>query len=264
MQIQATGYVLPRDIVEYGRLRRHARLWEPQTPMLLDTIGLSSGARCLDAGCGPGEAMRPMAERVGPNGHVAGIDVDAEAGGMAVAALHAAGHRQCSFTVHDVEDDAPIPGGPYDLVFARLLLLHVADETAVLRRLWDCVRPGGHVVVQDYDVLSGAVVPALESVAEFKRVVHGTLEAGGSDLQLGLRLPSLFVEAGIGEPDGVDAAARIGPLSALAPLYDDIYRAVLPAALEHGVTTPAPATPGSTRSRATARPPPATPRCGRS
>jgi hypothetical protein len=181
--------------------------------------------------------MRLMAERVGPRGHVAGIDVDTQAGGLAVASLHAIGHRQCSFAVHDVERDTAIPGGPYDLVLARLLLLHVEDETAVLRRLWDAVTPGGHLVVQEYDVLSGEVVPALESIAEFKRVVHGTLEAGGSDLQLGLRLASLFVAAGIGEPDGIDAAARIGPLAALAQLYEDIYRAVLPAALEHGLTT---------------------------
>jgi ubiquinone/menaquinone biosynthesis C-methylase UbiE len=237
MQTQETGYVLPRDAVEYGRLRRHARLWEPQTPALLDMVGLSSGARCLDAGCGPGEAMRLMAERVGPRGHVAGIDVDAQAGRLAVASLHAIGHRQCAFTVHDVDDDAPIPGGPYDVVFARLLLLHVDDEVAVLRRLWDAVLPGGHLVVQEYDILSGEVAPALESVAEFKRVVHGTLKAGGSDLRLGLRLASLFVEAGIGAPDGIDAAARIGSLATLAQLYEDIYRAVLPAALEQGVTT---------------------------
>jgi SAM-dependent methyltransferase len=237
MQTQETGYVLPRDTVEYGRLRRHARRWEPQTPALLDMVGLSSRARCLDVGCGPGEAMRLMAERVGPHGHVAGIDVDDQAGGLAVASLHAIGHRECSFAVHDVDDDAPVPGGPYDLVFARLLLLHVDDEVAVLRRLWDAVVPGGHLVVQEYDILSGEVVPPLESVAEFKRVVHGTLEAGGSDLRLGLRLPSLFVEAGIGAPDGIDAAAKIGSLGALAQLYEDVYRALLPVALERGVTT---------------------------
>jgi hypothetical protein len=53
METQETGYVLPRDTVEYGRLRRHARLWEPQTPDLLDTVGLSTGARCLDAAAAP-------------------------------------------------------------------------------------------------------------------------------------------------------------------------------------------------------------------
>jgi hypothetical protein len=43
--------------------------------------------------------------------------------------------------------------------------------------MWDCVAPGGHLVVQDHDLLSGAVVPELDVVEEFLRVVRGTFAA---------------------------------------------------------------------------------------
>src|SRR5690242_18482700 len=70
-------YALGRTPQEYERLRAQARIWEDATGRLLDRVGLAPQARCLDAGCGPGETMRLMAHRVGPAGEVTGIDVDA-------------------------------------------------------------------------------------------------------------------------------------------------------------------------------------------
>src|SRR5579872_553261 len=73
-------YALGHTPEEYERLRMQARIWQAATGRLLDQIGLAPGARCLDAGCGPGETMRLMAERVGPGGRVLGIDADASLG----------------------------------------------------------------------------------------------------------------------------------------------------------------------------------------
>ena len=40
-----------------------------------------------------------------------------------------------------------------------------------------------------------------------------------------------------GLPDGMDAGARVAPLPTLAPMYEEVDRAVLPAALALGLTT---------------------------
>ena len=82
------NYVLNRDATEYERLRAQARAWEPATSRLFDQVALGPGARCLDAGCGPGLTMRLMAERVGPSGHVTGVDVDAGVGDEALRPPH--------------------------------------------------------------------------------------------------------------------------------------------------------------------------------
>ena len=68
-QPQAT-YALGHTAEEYERLRRQARVWEVAAGRLLDQVGLRPGASCLDAGCGPGETMRAMAERVGSAGQI--------------------------------------------------------------------------------------------------------------------------------------------------------------------------------------------------
>src|SRR5918912_3663027 len=101
-EIERKAYALARTPEEYERLRAQARVWEDATLRLLDRIGLAPGMRCLDAGCGPGETMRLMAERVGPAGRVVGVDADAALGAQALAMLHGAGHRQCEFAAADL------------------------------------------------------------------------------------------------------------------------------------------------------------------
>jgi SAM-dependent methyltransferase len=233
-------YVLGRSAEEYERLRGQARMWEPETTRLLDRVGPPLDGYCLDVGCGPGETMRVMAERVGPGGRVTGIDVDAALGAQAIAALHAAGHRQCMFEVADIErDDEEISGAPFDLVFARLLLIHVHEPAVVLRRLWDLVAPGGYLVLQEYDLRTAHVVPELETIEEFVSLTRETFRRSGRDIDLGLGLAALHVEAGVGAPDGVDAGVRLGPFAELAPMHEAVYRSLLPTALSLGVTTEA-------------------------
>src|SRR3954454_5534986 len=114
-------YVLGTTQQEYERVRRQAEVWERATERALDRVDPTPGSRCLDAGCGPGVTMRQLAQRVGPRGRVVGIDIDEAFGGDGVARLHNKGHRQCESRPHDLRSEKPIPGAPYDLVYARLV-----------------------------------------------------------------------------------------------------------------------------------------------
>ena len=231
------GYALSRTPEEHQRLRSQARVWEPATGRLFDQVALAPGATCLDAGCGPGETMRLMAQRVGPSGHVTGVDVDASLGAHALAMLRDAGHHQCDFARVDLTAGDPVPGAPFDLVYARLLLYHLPQRVAVLRRLWDAVAPGGHLLVQDYDMRSCGVLPALDSVDELLRVMLGAFTAAGCDVHAGARLPQLFAQTGIGSPDGTDVAGRIEPLASGRAVLEGTFRSVMPTAIAHGITT---------------------------
>ena len=145
--------------------------------------------------------------------------------------------KAASFQAHDLTAGEPIPGAPFDLVYARLLLFHLPQRAEVLARLWDAVAPGGHLVVQDYDIRGISVLPALASVGELARVVTGAFHAVGADVHVGARLPQLFVDAGIGYPDGTDVAGRLEPLATGSALLERTFRSVLPTAVAHGITT---------------------------
>ncbi|REF99307.1 methyltransferase family protein [Asanoa ferruginea] len=232
-------YVMGRTAAEYARLREQARTWADATGTLLDTVGLAPGARCLDVGCGPGETMRLMAQRVGPTGRVVGVDVDADLGRAAVDQLTAAGHRQCEFVEGDIERADPVPDGGFDLVFGRLILLHVADPVAVLRRMWGWTAPGGALVVQDYDMRGVDCDPPLPVVDDWRRVFLGTYTAAGRDVGLGHRLPRLFAEATGAFPDGTVVNGRIDRLASTGGMLAATYRSITPVGIKLGTVTEA-------------------------
>lgn len=111
---------------------------------------LRPGDRLLDLGCGPGSITLDLAEAVGPQGRVVGVD------GAPVAvetARAAAAARGDSTTVFEVADAYALPfeDDSFDVAHAHQVLQHLADPVAALRELARVVRPGGIVAFRDAD-----------------------------------------------------------------------------------------------------------------
>ena len=62
--------------IEINRLVNQAMGWEEETEILLDRIGIQTGWKCADLGCGPIGVLRPLSLRVGEFGHVLGLDAN--------------------------------------------------------------------------------------------------------------------------------------------------------------------------------------------
>jgi SAM-dependent methyltransferase len=88
---------------------------------VLDATAVGAGTSLLDLGCGSGLFARAAADR---GARVTGIDTDPA--GVARAAVEV---PEGVFTVRDATDPPP---GPFDVVAAVQLLMHVADPVAVL------------------------------------------------------------------------------------------------------------------------------------
>ena len=56
---------------------------------------------------------------------------------------------------------------------------------------------------------------------------------------LGVRLPALFAEAGIGAPDGTDVTGRLGTMADSAAMLAATFRSIAPLAISQGLTTEA-------------------------
>jgi len=232
-------YVLGHSGDEYERLRRQAQALEPATRRVFQSIGLRPGWACLDVGCGPGESMRLMGEFVGPSGEVTGLDRDSKAGCAAVERLRAAGASRYHFIEADIETVDQIGGTLFDLTFARLALLFVRDPVAALRKMYSWTRPGGYIVIQDYHVRTINLHPRLEACAELLQVIIETCERSGQDMEFAFKLPTYFVDAGIGVPDGTDINLPLTPFGPFVAMYQSLCRSLLPKAIELGVTTEA-------------------------
>ncbi len=228
-----------RTSAEYQRLRMQARIWEPSTQRALAATTIQPGMNCLEVGSGPGEVMRLLGTMVGPSGHVTGIDVDARIGAESLGVLKATVGDQFSFHALDLETLPTLPNAPYDLVYARLTMIHLNNPVAVLRHLWASVKPGGTLLIQDYDLSYCQLYPTMWAFDEFERVMLAVFDAGGKDYRMGRRLPRLFVEAGIGAPTGTDVYGLLEPLHQFYPMVMAVYQSLLPVALNLGITTEA-------------------------
>ena len=123
-----------------------AALYDPLTAGHFDTIGVGAGWRCLEIGAGGGSIVRHLADRVGPSGRVLATDIEprfldplADLDNVDVAR-------------HDAVVD-PLPEAEFDLIHARLVLIHIPERLAVVRRLVAALRPGGWLLVEDADAI---------------------------------------------------------------------------------------------------------------
>ncbi|MDQ8703143.1 methyltransferase domain-containing protein [Streptomyces sp. LHD-70] len=197
-QHSGDGYLLDNRQSEAGeRFDAFASLFDASTFRHFDTIGVTAGWRCWEVGAGGPSVVRGLAERVGPDGYVLATDID-------TSWTRAATAPQVEVRRHDVVADEP-PPGPFDLVHARLVLVHVADRERALRVLVDSLRPGGFLLIEDADPALQPLVCPDESGPQQRlanKLKHGfraLLTERGADLSYGRRLPRLLRGAGLTE-----------------------------------------------------------------
>jgi SAM-dependent methyltransferase len=124
------------------KLRLFNALARRELRELIASLDLTPGMLVLDAGCGTGEALHWLLERVLPGGRVTGIDL-AEAH---VAAARERPHPCIEVHAGDLST-ASFPPGSFDLIWCVNTLHHLEDPLGGLRRLSSWLRPGGRVVL---------------------------------------------------------------------------------------------------------------------
>ena len=113
-------------------------------------VGICEGWKAIDCGRGPLGGLAVMAEMVGPAGRVVGVDRSKSAIERARSAVAALGLENVELVVGDIHDlDAAALGGPFDLAFTRLFLMHQANPVRTLSQIAGLLRPGGWIVAQE-------------------------------------------------------------------------------------------------------------------
>lgn len=235
MSQDTTRYVLGSSDLEIERLDRQSASIEGATRLLLRAAGIAPGMRVLDLGTGIGHVASLVADLVGPQGTVVGIDSNARL--LGVASERASARAQLRFVEGDVRSWRDTE--PFDAVVGRLILFHLADPVSVLRHHVAALRPGGLLLALDFDLGACRTEPALSLATEALGWVQGGFRSAGANPVIGARLALLLAEAGLAGVQGFGVQGYIAPGDPAGPaLLSGVVRTLVPQIVAAGLATP--------------------------
>ena len=136
--------------IEDERVARYEQMfvWRESHATMLEPLDLRSGSRVLDFGCGPGFVSLGMANMVGSEGRVFGVDLNEQF--VLAASKRAVNTSQVSF--HAIKNGSvPLANNIVDRVLCKNVLEYVSNVSTTLKEIRRVLEPGGRVLVIDSD-----------------------------------------------------------------------------------------------------------------
>jgi ubiquinone/menaquinone biosynthesis C-methylase UbiE len=217
----------------------------PVSDLLIDRAKVKTGERIVDVGCGCGATTVALAQRVGPTGHVFGIDISAPM--LARARQVAPAGAQIEFALADATVH-PFEPASFDLLASRFGVMFFAEPAVSFANMRRALRPSGrlafacwreprenpwmmtplHAVYKHVPKLPqlGPEDPGPFSFASEERVHRILGEAGFSDIKMEPCGLALDIAIGRGLDTAVQTALQIGPaIRALEDQPPEIFAA---------------------------------------
>lgn len=208
---------------EIDRLINQAKCWEPEAEMLFDKIGVSSGWKCVDLGCGPVGVLAPLSQRVGVHGHVIGVDEDPD---YIIAAKKLL--DQQNLTNVDIIQanlfEASLNQSSFDMCHMRFVFNQEGCDQELLEDMIALTRPGGVVVSQESDWTTWKCYPPQPSWTNLRDAMITLFERTGGDINAGLRIYQMFANANLSE---LQIRSAIKPMPVGHPYRSGLIRFAL-------------------------------------
>ncbi|KAJ7062482.1 S-adenosyl-L-methionine-dependent methyltransferase [Mycena amicta] len=157
--------------------------------------------RVLELGSGSGAWANDIAIRF-PDAEVVAVDA-AEPQGTRIFAPNV------TFQKIDLTKQWPFEDGQYDVVHARLLLMHLPHGAEIARRAAPLVKPGGYLLIEDLDFRT-LVQTAEPAIAKLVSMLMEFWDARSADPEIGRQLEGILQRTGYFE--GVETRKICMPL----------------------------------------------------
>ena len=236
-QTDAT-YVMGHPIGEEERLQKLGQLLYPSTRHLFEKAGIAPGMKVLDVGSGAGDVALLLAELVGPEGAIVGVDVYPAVLEAARVHVQAAGLTNVTFMAGDIRNVAL--DDDFDAIVGRNVLMYVADPAEVLHICTSHLRPGGVVAFQEVEWSITERVDGMPSVTPLVQQAAtwmiGGFRQAKAEMQIGFKFPGIFLHAGLPLPQiSLDGIAGTEANWVGYDFLTDALRDILPKLREYGI-----------------------------
>jgi len=122
--------------VSEGAVERRARI--------LAALDLKAGMHVLDVGSGPGHQVYEIAQVIGSDGHIEGVD-SAEAS-VEIGRRRCAGLENSSFALGDAYS-LPYDDGTFDAAMSSQVFEYLDDVPKALAEMFRVLKPGGRILI---------------------------------------------------------------------------------------------------------------------
>ena len=169
-------------------------VFEQYAPKVADAASVRKGERVLDVACGTGILAREILRRVGPGGHVAGID-------PVLGMIEVAKQNAPAIEWHEgTAESLPFADESFNVVVSQFGLMFFTDRTRAIQEMLRVLTSGGRCAVAVWDSLES--IPAYASVVELLERTAGQQAADALRAPFVLgdqsELAEMFSEAGAG------------------------------------------------------------------
>lgn len=211
------AFFRPEQAGEGERIDFGALAYDDITMARLRALGAGPGWRCLDVGAGTGTVSGRL---LGEAGVTSVLAVDRDVRFLAERSVPG---------LEVLEADIAAPGfatglrGPFHLVHARFVLMHLPDRERLIAALAGLVAPGGVLVLSDAVDLTSDRAPGTPYTAAMRAMWQGLGATIGTDVSWVPSYPQLLRGAGLGS---VAAEIHVPPLlpgSALSRFWAETW-----------------------------------------
>jgi ubiquinone/menaquinone biosynthesis C-methylase UbiE len=139
---------LPLNAVDW--LAKHHQSKLPERYQMILDLGLATGSFVVDAGCGPGLWTPLLAQMVGREGRILGIDISREALGIARLVNTNVWCQNVAYECATL-DQLPLKPGSVDHIFSANVSQYLPDPVATFAAMGPYLKRGGRLAVKDMD-----------------------------------------------------------------------------------------------------------------
>jgi ubiquinone/menaquinone biosynthesis C-methylase UbiE len=190
-------YMFGTHDAEIVRLGLQHKLWSASAFAIWERAGIRAGQTVLDIGSGPGWTSFDLAGIVTPRGKVIAVDESERFLAHLEQRRKMVGDTTIETRVEDVQH-LGLDAESVDAAYQRWVLCFVRDPEAVIRGVARALKRGGVFAIQEYMHYEGVLLtPESKPFQRFIQTVARTWRELGGDTEMGLRLPSMLVRAGL-------------------------------------------------------------------
>lgn len=185
-QKKENSYILATGKETEYRLSILNKIYGKYTNILLNKIGLSSGMKVAIIGCGSGEGIEAIYQKIGSNGKLLCIDVSQNQINLTKTKLNDKNIDRAKYQIADIQEYQG--DGQYDLVYCRFVLMHLINPQNALNNMLSLLKNNGMIVCEEHVSNTIFNYPYASSIEKYKELLHKIETKLNVDYSYGIKL----------------------------------------------------------------------------